>query len=69
MEEKIGYNEICQYLGQLYLESRHNMEKLQREASTAIKGLTEKLSSKDKRVAELETQLRERDSKDTSRDN
>ena len=62
MMEKITYDEVCQIIGNLYIESKVAIAKSQEEAAKAIKELSQ-------RITQLENKLRERDSQNLVGDN
>lgn len=56
-----SFEDVCRYVGRLYLESQHEIERLSAgHGNPVVQALREQLQSAERRIAELE---RERESR------
>jgi uncharacterized protein involved in exopolysaccharide biosynthesis len=54
----LDFEAVCRYVGRLYLESQHEIERLNAAADNpVVAALRERLKAAERRVAELEAEL------------
>jgi len=55
--ENVNYQEVCQHVGQLYLESRHQIASIESQAQSVIQNLNKELEQLKQENASLQIQL------------